>query len=87
MPRRNDDESTIYCPCTHIKAEVVGQMRATGGVASDANLVKISLWSVFSTRNKKRPLARKRQATRLTTEAAVAMSYSYSTSTRTMIGG
>jgi hypothetical protein len=46
MPRRVDDCTTLTCACTALETDVLGQMRAAGGVTSDANLVRIALWSL-----------------------------------------
>lgn len=44
--RRQDDESTISVALTTADAAIVDQMKVAAGVASDANLMRVALWSL-----------------------------------------
>lgn len=46
MPRRADDCTMLCCACTEAEAAVVAAMKVAGGIDSDANLVRVALWSL-----------------------------------------
>ena len=46
MARRQQDIATLCCPATSLEVCTVAQMRAACGATSDANLIRIALWSL-----------------------------------------
>lgn len=46
MPRRKSDVHMLNCPVTADEHAVVDEMRRRGAVDSDANLIRIALWSL-----------------------------------------